>query len=163
MSTMNVYKALVLAGLLGAIPTLSFGATTGSISGVLKDQSGGAIPNGTVIVINTAQGVQTKATSDAKGLYVFPALAVGTYDLKAEAPGFKPQSKMAIAVDLDSAQAVDLTLGLAQKAEEVTVVGTPDAMNVAIETESTQVGEVVTSKQMTQVALNGRSYTDLLA
>ncbi len=136
-----------------------FGATTGSISGTLKDQTGSVIPGATVIVTNTAQGVQTKATTDAKGEYHFPSLPVGTYDLKTSAQGFKEQTRRGLAVDLDAALQIDLTLELEQKTEEVTVTDT----DIHVDTESTQVGEVVAAKQMTEVALNGRSYTDLLA
>ncbi len=62
-------------------------------------------------------------------------------------------------IDIDSALTEDATLELAERADEVTV-----AENVVqVETASTQLGEVVSSTQMTSVALNGRSFTDLLA
>lgn len=134
-------------------------AVTGAISGVLKDPSGSVIPGATVTVTNAAQGVETKATCDSKGVYIFPSLAVGTYALKAEAQGFKPQSKSNVVVDVDSSQQIDLTLELAQRIEEVNVTES----ELQVETQSTQVGEVVTGRAMTAVALNGRSYTDLLA
>ena len=62
-------------------------------------------------------------------------------------------------VDLDSAQQVDMSLDVIEKVEEITV----SESAARVETESTQVGEVVTTRQMTAIALNGRSYTDLLA
>jgi hypothetical protein len=136
-----------------------WGAVTGTIDGEVKDQSGAVIPNVTVTVTNKAQGVQVKAVTDARGVYTFPSLNVGHYDLKTDATAFKPQTRNDIAVDLDAVVHIDLTLELAEKAEEVTVVEN----SVQIETESTQVGEVVTSQEITAVALNGRSYTDLLA
>ena len=137
----------------------AWGAVTGSITGTLKDPDGLVIPGATVTVTNTAQGVQTKTMTDGNGVYTFPALPVGRYDLHFEASGFKPQDKTGLAIDIDSALTEDATLELAQKAEEVTV----SENVVQVETESTQVGEVVTSRSMTAVALNGRSYTDLLA
>src|SRR5579884_2910229 len=137
----------------------AYAATTGSIAGTVKDPTGAVVPGASIVVTNTAQGVQTKTTSDAKGAYTFPSLPVGTYDLKASITGFKEQTRKGLAVDLDAALQVDLTLELEQKSEEVTVTDT----DVHVETESTQVGEVVGSKEMTDVALNGRSYTDLLA
>ena len=134
-------------------------AVTGSIDGTLKDPSGGVIPSATVTATNKTQGIQIKATTDAKGVYVFPSLAVGHYELKAEAPGFKAQTRPDVAVDLDAVLQIDLTLQLAEKAQELTVTEN----GVQIETESTQVGQVITSTQILAVALNGRSYTDLLA
>jgi hypothetical protein len=139
--------------------TAIWGAVTGSISGTLTDQTGSVIPNVAVMVTNTAQGVQTKATTDAKGVYIFPSLPVGRYDLKTDAQGFKPATKADLAVDLDSKLQIDLTLEVVEKIETVTV-----AENAAqVDTASTQVGEVITSRAMTEVALNGRSFTDLLA
>ena len=110
-------------------------------------------------VTNTAQGIKNQTTSDTKGDYVFPSLPVGRYDLLVEAPGFKAQTRTGLIIDLDAALKIDVTLEVAQKVEEVTVIGT----DVQVETDSTQVGEVVTGTAMTSVALNGRSFTDLLA
>jgi hypothetical protein len=141
------FAALLLAGI------------TGSISGTLKDPDGLVIVGAMVTVTNKAQGIQTKTKTDEKGVYTFPSLPVGHYDLHFEAQGFKPQDKTGLAIDIDSALTEDVTLELAERAEEVTV-----AENVVqVETASTQMGEVVSGTQMTSVALNGRSFTDLLA
>jgi hypothetical protein len=139
----------------------AWAATTGSISGILKDQTGAVIPGAKVTVTNTAQGLQTRTTTDEKGVYTFPSLQVGKYNLHAEQSGFKPQNRTDLAVDLDSALQIDLTLELAQRVDEITV--TDATAQVQVDTASTQIGEVVTGKEMTGVALNGRSFTDLLA
>ena len=148
-----------LLGLLLSVAALSWGATTGSIFGTLKDPSGAVIPGATITVTNTAQGIQTKTTTDDKGVYTFPSLTVGRYNLVAEASGFKAAKRNDLVIDLDSALQIDLSMEMIEKIEEVTVLEN----GVQIETASSQVGEVVTGRQMTAVALNGRSYTDLLA
>jgi hypothetical protein len=137
----------------------AWAGTTGSISGTIIDLSGSAIPGVNVKVTNVAQGVQTRTVTDAKGSYTFPSLPVGRYDLTAEAQGFKLQTRSGLAVDLDSALRIDLKLDLLEKIEEVTVT----TEDVRVETQSTQIGEIVSGRQMTSVALNGRSYTDLLS
>jgi len=137
------------------------GAVTGSISGIVSDPSGGVIVGATVTVTNTAQGLQTKVITDDKGVYNFPRLPVGHYDLLVELQGFQTQKKSDLAVDADSAVRMDFTLQISGNVEQVTV--SESANDVHVETSSTQVGEVVTGKEMTSVALNGRSYTDLLA
>ena len=134
-------------------------AVTGSISGTITDPSGSVIPNATVIITNTAQGVKSTTKTDSKGVYIFPSLSVGTYKLSVDAQGFKPRDRDKLVVDLDSAQQVDMSLDVIEKVEEITV----SESAARIETESTQLGEVVTTRQMTTIALNGRSYTDLLA
>src|ERR1700686_3614653 len=148
------------AALIGGC-TVARGAVTGRVSGTVKDQTGSPIPGATLTATNTAQGIATKTTTDAKGDYSFPSLAVGTYDLLIESTGFQPEKRTGLAIDANAAITQDVMLGMAQRSEEVTVSDT--ASDVHVETASTQLGEVVSSTQMTSVALNGRSFTDLLA
>ena len=135
-------------------------AVYGSISGIVTDPSRAVVPGASLRLVNTAQGIEFKTATDAKGAYAFPTVPVGTYDLAVAAGGFDPERRIGLIVDLNSALHVDFTLQVAGRQEAVTVT---EARPVAIETASTQVGEVVTGKSMTAVALNGRSFTDLLA
>src|SRR5580700_4618006 len=150
-----------MAGLLLSAGVISWCAVTGSISGVVSDTSGAVISGATVRVTNIAQGFQTLITTDGKGFYTFPRLPVGHYDLHVELQGFRPEKKSDLAVDADSALRMDFALQVSEKVEQVTV--SESTNEVHVETSSTQVGEVVTGKEMTSVALNGRSYTDLMA
>ncbi|HEV3329516.1 MAG TPA: carboxypeptidase regulatory-like domain-containing protein [Bryobacteraceae bacterium] len=134
-------------------------AVTGSISGTLHDATGGVIPGATLTVTNTTQGIQNKAHTDVKGLYSFPSLPVGRYDLLFEAAGFRAQKQSGLTIDTDSALTIDATLDVAAQVDAITV----EAGEVRVETASTQLGEVVKGAQMSAVALNGRSFTDLLA
>ena len=148
-------------GIFIAAGVVAWCAVTGSISGIVSDASGAVIAGASVTVTNTAQGLQSKIVTDGKGAYTFPRLPVGHYDLQVELQGFQPQKKSDMAVDADSAVRMDFTLQVSEKIEQVTV--SESTNEVHVETSSTQVGEVVTGKEMTSVALNGRSYTDLLA
>src|SRR5690348_9303952 len=74
-------KAMFLAGFI-ALHSFLWAATTGSISGTVKDPSGAVIPGARVIVTNTAMGIQNKATTDDRGDYTFPSLPVGHYELQ---------------------------------------------------------------------------------
>ena len=136
-----------------------WGAVTGSISGTLRDQTGAVIPGATLTITNTAQGTRTRTTTDTKGFYSLPSLAVGRYDLQVEAGGFRLERRTGLVIDADSALTVDLKLEMAEKIESVTV----ESEAAVVEVSSTQMGQVVKSTQITAVALNGRSYTDLLA
>jgi Carboxypeptidase regulatory-like domain len=150
----------LVSGLL-LVSVLAWGAVTGGISGTVTDRTGGVISRAIVKVTSASQGFQLNATTDDKGFYNFPRLGVGTYDIQIDAPGFQPVKKSEIKVDADSAVRMDFTLQVSTRVEEVTVA--ESANEVHVETTSTQVGEVVSGKEMTSVALNGRSYTDLLA
>ncbi|MDP9055609.1 MAG: carboxypeptidase regulatory-like domain-containing protein [Acidobacteriota bacterium] len=142
-------------------PGMVNAATTGSISGIVKDPSGGVVPGVALTATNPATGIQNKTVSDEKGFYSFPSLSVGQYDLKADSAGFQELIKRSITIDANSAVQIDLMLSMAEKVQELTVTET--ASEVQLDTVSTQMGDVVTANKMTQVALNGRSYTDLLA
>ena len=141
-------------------PIASWPAVYGSVGGIVTDQSGSVVPGSKLTLNNKAQGIPYKTNTDAKGAYSFPSIPVGHYDLAVESAGFEPQHRNGLVVDLNSVLHVDFVLPVAGKQETVTVT---EANPVAVETASTQLGGVVTGRSMTAVALNGRSFTDLLA
>ena len=138
---------------------LTWASIAGSISGLVTDSTGAVIPGATVVATNTQTGVKTTVTTDAKGFYSLPALPVGTYDLQVSQIGFKTYTETGLVINANSALRVDATLSVGTINEKIEV--RTDAVHV--ETESTQMGEVITGKTMTAVPLNGRAYTDLLA
>jgi len=139
--------------------TLASASITGSLSGVVTDASGAVISGASVVAIDTLTGVKTSGTTDAKGFYNLPTLAIGTYGLEISHPGFKTLRKTGLVIDANSALRADASLQVGAISEQVEV--RTDAVHV--ETQSTQMGEVITGKSMEAVPLNGRSYTDLLA
>ena len=149
----------VLAAVLFATTTLS-AATGGSISGAVADKSGAVIAGAMLKLINTAQQTTYQAISDKQGLYSFPNLPVGHYDLTTTATGFNARRKTHLTVDTDSAVRVDIALDIGTQTDTVEV--TAEA-GVQIETAATHLGDVVSAAQMASLPLNGRSYTDLLA
>ncbi len=100
----------------------------------------------------------TQTNSD--GFFAFPSLAVGTYEINVSPTGFRPYRRTALVVDVNSKLQVDAQLQVAEQNQNVTVTENAD---VQVETQSTQMGDVITNKVMTEVGLNGRSYTDLMS
>jgi hypothetical protein len=137
-----------------------YAATGGSITGMVADQSGAVIPNAALELVNAAQQTKYHAKSDGSGLFTFPNLPVGHYDLTVNAPGFSPQKKTELGIDTDSALKVDFVMQIGGDAQSVQVTSEAE---VQIESVATHLGDVVTGKQMTALPLNGRAYTDLLA
>jgi hypothetical protein len=135
-------------------------ATGGSISGTVTDPSGAVIPGAALRLVDRAQQMVYRAVADSQGSYSFPNLPVAHYDLTVSATGFTTQQKMDLGVDTDSALRVDAALSLGTRSDTVEVTGDS---GVVVETVSTNLGEVISSSQMTALPLNGRSYTDLLA
>lgn len=140
---------------------LCFAGTTGRVSGTVKDPSGAVVPRALLAIINTATGIENNTSTDARGFYAFPSLPVGSYTLSATARGFRAQERKDLGMDADSELQIDLTLPVETRSEDLTVSDT--ASQVEVETTSTQMGQVVSATTMTSVALNGRSFTDLLA
>jgi hypothetical protein len=150
---------LIIVYIFAACPPLR-AATGGSISGAVTDKSGAVVAGAILKLVNIAQQTAYQAVSDRQGLYVFPNLPVGHYDLTIIASGFSSERKTNLTVDTDSAIRVDAVLEIGERSDTVTVSSEPGAQ---VETAATHLGEVVSAGQMTALPLNGRSYTDLLA
>ncbi len=136
-------------------------AVNGSVTGSVKDPSGAAIGRAVITMTNVAQGISLKSQTDTAGNYSFPSIPVGTYNMEFEASGFAKERKAGLAIETASALKIDTVMRLAEQSQEMVVSET--VSNVHVETVSTQVGEVVDGRRITAVALNGRSFTDLLA
>ena len=151
-------SVLVVAGLFLALG-LAWASITGSISGLVTDPTGAVISGASVVATNTQTGVKTAVTSDTKGFYSLPTLAIGTYELQVTQTGFKSYTRTGLVIDANSALRVDAALQVGSINEKIEV----RTDSVHVETESSQMGEVIAGKTMTAVPLNGRAFTDLLA
>ncbi|MGA8531537.1 MAG: carboxypeptidase regulatory-like domain-containing protein [Acidobacteriaceae bacterium] len=139
--------------------TALWASVSGSISGSVKDPSGSVVPNAHVTVKESDTGLSYETRTDSKGYYTFPVLPVGHYQLNVYASGFQGYVRKAITLDTNAALTLDISLVVGSVSQSVTV--TDNTLHV--ETASTQLGQVITGRQMTSVPLNGRSYTDLLS
>ncbi len=148
----------LLSSVLAFLPA-SWAGAGGSISGSIKDISGAAVAGASITLVNTESGIQQSKTSDDHGLFAFPSLPVGSYVLQVTHSGFKPYRRTAIALDSGSALLLNVTLQVGERSDVVTVSDS----TVHLETNTTQMGEVIDSKQITAVPLNGRSFTDILS
>jgi len=140
--------------------TLSaYAAITGVISGTVTDSTGAVLPGVTVTVLNQDTGIRQSVVTDSKGFYSFPALDVGRYTITAAQTGFETYHATGIKVDANSSVRTDILL----KVGNVTVIEEVTSNQVQVETQSSQLGEVIESNKITAVPLNGRAFTDLLA
>src|ERR1700733_10889667 len=160
MTISRLAQAAVIFLIAGA---MVWGAVTGKVSGTVTDPSGASIPLVSIKMTNTAQGLEIKVTADEHGDFIFPTVPVGTYDILFEAKGFRSEKRTALVVDTNADIQQNMTLQVAQQTQELTVSDTAADVEVHVETASTQMGDVVAAKTMTELGLNGRSFTDLLA
>ena len=130
---------------------------TAVVLGRVTDSSGAAVAGAEVTLRNTALGtVQTKKTS-ASGDYEFPGIQIGSYVVSATAPGFSEVTTDAVDVTISARQRVNITLGVGQVSENVTV----SAGATGLETDTSDQSLLIEQKQIVDLPLNGREYTDL--
>jgi hypothetical protein len=132
---------------------------TGSITGVVRDRGQAVVRGAKVQITNVQTNVSQEATTGADGTYHFLALSPGNYKISATASGFRTYNASDITLQVNDQLRIDVTLQIGTIAETIDVSATA----AHVETESTQLGEVVNSKQMLALPLNGRSYLDLLS
>jgi len=143
------------------IAAMAFGqAITSSISGAVTDSSGAAVPGATVTISDASQGVTRNVTSNTTGSYLVPGLPAGTYDLSVAAAGFKTYHASGIIVHSAEQIRADAKLEVGALTTEITVSGEGIG---TVQTESAQLGGTITGTQITQLELNGRTYTQLVA
>src|SRR4030095_594185 len=148
---MKVRAAMLLLGLI-VLSASAFGQATGSITGVVQDQSEARIPGVSVTVTNTATGIKTMTISNESGAYNFSNLSVGPYTLEASLPGFRKANVANIDLRNNEILRYNLTLQVAAAATEVEV--TIDARDV-VALSSASVGEALTESQVTALPLIG--------
>jgi len=131
----------------------------GSIVGTVRDSSGAVLPDATVTVTNIATGIVSTRSSTATGEYEVPALRVGQYNVRVTKPGFASASATDIGVSISSRQRVDLTLAVGEATTTVDVVS---GVSLAVETDTSQRGQIVTQYQTAALPLVSRNYSDLI-
>src|SRR5271163_4510765 len=131
----------------------------GRISGTVTDASGAVVAKVNVTATNIETGIRMTATTDDKGSYAFPSLAIGHYALEFVNAGFRAYRRTGIVIDANSVLTIDAVLQVGDRSDFITVAED----QVHVETTSTQNGELISGAQLTAVPLNGRSYTDLLS
>lgn len=128
-----------------------------SIRGTVTDGSGGAVNGTKVTAINTDTGFQRTAVTNSQGTYVLVELPVGRYRVEAEAPGFKKYIQEGISLDVNQQATVAVHLVVGTETQQIQV--TSDAP--IIETTSTNLGQTVGEREILDLPLNGRDFTQL--
>ncbi len=147
---------LSVAGLIA--PVAMAQQATANVNGVVKDPSGAAIANAQVELTNVNTGVVRKTTTNSSGIYTFPSVVPGAYSMQATASGFTTVSQPPVTLQVGQTAAFDFQLTVGATTSTVTVT----AAAPALEFSTSELGTVVTPKQMNDLPLNGRNFTELL-
>src|SRR6266436_4960188 len=148
--------AIVLC-LITSLTHLGAQTTSGSIVGTVTDPSGAVIGGATVTITNVETGISLKTSTDSTGNYVVTPLAIGRYSVTVEAAGFKKSVRSDITVNVQDRVRVDIALEVGAVTDTVEV----QAAAPLLQTDTSYLGQVVESKEIVDLPLNGRYFTRL--
>ncbi len=127
-------------------------AQTATILGTVADPTGSIVPAANVTITNTATGVKRIIQTNSAGNYTAPELPIGTYSMRAEAAGFKAYERTGIKLDSNDTVRIDASLEVGQVSESVTIA----ADVVKVESDSSEVSDLVSGTEIQNLAINGR-------
>jgi hypothetical protein len=151
-------KVRVCLYLVLIVPALLAQQDSGAIAGAAIDPAGAVIPGVIVKVVNTGTNQTTTLTTDQNGQFAATALKIGTYRVEAEAAGFKKIVRDGIEVRVQDRLQIDLHMQVGEVSETVEVAGAAQLL----QTLTSSVGQVMETKSITDLPLNGRSYLQLI-
>jgi hypothetical protein len=147
---------LIVALALSMVSAVMAQAPTGTINGIVTDETGAVIPNAAVTIVNKATNVARSANTNAEGLFTVVALPAGDYEVRAEIKGFRTLVRPCT-VQAGEATQVNMPMSLGQTQEVVTV----EAASAQINYESHNITGVIPHSAIEDLPLNGRSYLQL--
>jgi len=146
----------VLGSLLSCNPLRA--DVTGSILGAVRDRSGAVVAGAQITALNVQTNLKQEIVSGTDGSFRILALPAGNYKLTVSAKGFRPFVENEVVVQVNDQLHLDVVLDVGSVTDTVEI----SANAVQVQTENTQLGDVIDSKKMLALPLNGRSYLDLL-
>src|SRR5437867_8602877 len=154
---LSTHALAVLLSICFAVGTIH-AQVAASVSGAVADSTGAAMPGANVTVTSVETGATRTLRSDETGSYRVLSLAVGRYEVKAEAAGFKSALQTGINLAVGEAAVVNLKLEVGAIQDEVTVTGEAPLVNTTTASVSGLVGE----REVKDLPLNGRSFDNLI-
>jgi hypothetical protein len=134
------------------------GGAAGTILGTVTDPSGAVIPNAKVMIVNTGTGVVHATQTTGAGDYAVPDLVPGPYRIEVEATGFSKAQVSGTTLQVAQEVRVNVTMQTGSATETITV----SSGAVALDTDTSEISQIVTQKQVDQLPLNGRNFINLL-
>jgi hypothetical protein len=144
---------------LSVLSSAALAQDTTTLTGTVRDKSGAIIRDASVTVANQASNVTREVKSNSDGEYLAGGLPPGTYNLTVTAKGFQKYEAKGVELRVAQKSRVDVTLSVGSVTTEVVVQG-EGLTNV--QTESNEEGAVITGREITQLELNGRNFTQLV-
>jgi hypothetical protein len=132
---------------------------TASLTGTIRDATGAVLPKAAIVIRNVATGSTRDAVSNSDGEYLAAALPPGQYDLTVTAAGFRKYQATNVTLRVAHHARIDVTLQIGNAGSEIAVRGEGLAK---VNTQSSELSGTITGKELTQLQLNGRNFTQLI-
>src|SRR6185437_5354671 len=152
---MSFFRFIVLS-LLAAIPIVA--QPSAALSGSVTDPSGSAVTGAAIALVSADTGAIRKAVTDNAGLYRFPALPIGRYEVHAVKSGFRDGVRTGIELAVNESAAADIRLEIGKASLAITV--NADAAMVSLD--NTASSGLVGEREIGELPLNGRSFDELM-
>lgn len=153
----TLFGPLLFVVLVMAAAPVAAQLTSGTIRGLVKDETGGALPGADVSITNTETGITRSLITNEQGRFEAPNLQVGAYEVAATLSGFRKAVRAGIVLVVGRTAVVDLTLPVAAVEEALIVTG--DAP--LVETTSATVSNLIDAKKVQDLPLVNRDLTQL--
>src|SRR2546428_7030882 len=156
--SVRILAAFGIVALLCVLGALAASAQeAGVILGVVKDTSGGVVPNAKITVTNADTSASRTVTTGDDGAYRVPGLQPGHYSVKIEASGFQTQTVTGLTLNVAEELTSNATVPVGTSTQEVTVTGEAPVIN----TTTSSLGNLINDQTISELPMNGRNYTDL--
>ncbi|HTM36007.1 MAG TPA: carboxypeptidase regulatory-like domain-containing protein [Terriglobales bacterium] len=153
------WRFIALAAIALLFASLQAFAQEATLVGTVTDPTGAVVANARVTATNTETGVARTITTSQDGQYVLPGLHIGHYDVKVEASGLKIAEQKGLLLQVGDRARADFAMQVGAATESVTV----EAASVRVQTETGEQSNLITGKQLENLAVNGTSLFQLAA
>src|SRR6266480_694829 len=133
--------------------------SAGSVTGTVRDASGSAVADASVTLRNVETTIEHKTVTNDAGNYVFLNLGPGKYALEATASGFATKRVAEFILAVNQTASIDIPLQVGSQSEVVTITAETEQLDVS----TADLGTVIATKQVNDLPLNGRNFTQLLS
>ncbi len=156
----EVRRFLLSMAMLVAMPAVPlFSQTFGEITGHISDPTGAAVPDAQVALTKVSTNAVRTTVSTDSGVYTFPSVAPGVYNIRVERAAFKTASSNNVQVQVQQTLRLDFTLEVGQISQSIEI----SASAQMLQAENVSLGTVIDNKGVTELPLNGRNYLGLVA
>jgi outer membrane receptor protein involved in Fe transport len=141
-----------------SFPPAAMAQATATVNGTVRDSTGAVIPDATVVLHSRDTNLDRTTTTNSVGTYVIPQIQPGEYAVRVSKTGFRTEVKTNVTLVVNQTATIDLALNAGSTQETVEV----QASAATLETSTSELGEAIVKKQVNDLPLNGRNFTQLL-